>query len=297
MIFNSFGDYIICDGAMGTMLQNHGLGRGERSDLMNMTAPQAVEDIHRMYVDAGSNLIYTNTFGANAYALQDTAYEPEDIIEAAVSIARRASQGAALVALDIGPIGILLEPMGDLMLEKAYELFRQQAIAGERAGADLAVIETMSDIAELKTAILAVAENTALPVVATMTFDQTGHTYLGCTPETLAQTAQQLGIAAVGINCSLAPAGMIETIRRIAGATSLPLVIKPNAGLPEGIMGRYSIDPAEFAAQMLIFTELEDISSSIDPMNENRVSRRRLLIGGCCGTTPEYIREIRNLIK
>ena len=276
MLFDSYGRYIFYDGAMGTMLQKSGLKPGERPDIMNMTAPDVVGSIHRMYVDAGSDIICANTFGANADALRGTGYSPGDVIGAAVAIAKSACGGSAKVALDIGPTGRLLEPMGDLEHDRAYEMFREQAVAGERAGADFAAVETMSDIAEMKAAILAVTENTGLPVLATMTFDKTGRTYLGCTPEEFAETAEQLGAAAAGINCSLEPAEMYAVAERISRATSLPLIIKPNAGLPDSVTGLYSIGPAEFAKQMAPFA---------------KIGAR--IIGGCCGTTPEYIRELR----
>ena len=168
MLFDTFGDYIFFDGAMGTMLQKSGLVPGQRPDIMNMTTPDAVERIHRLYVEAGSDIICTNTFGANALALRGTGYSPYEVISAAVAIAKRASGGTSLIALDIGPTGVLLEPMGELEFDKAYELFKEQMIAGEIAGADLVAIETMSDITELKAALLAAVENIGLPVMATM---------------------------------------------------------------------------------------------------------------------------------
>ena len=276
MLPDSYGEYIFYDGAMGTMLQKSGLKPGQRPDILNMTAPYAVENVHRMYVEAGSDIVCTNTFGANADALRGTGYSPADIITAAVSIAGNACGGKAKVALDIGPVGRLLEPIGDLEYDRAYELFAEQAVAGEKAGADFAAIETMSDLTEIKAAILAVTNNTRLPVLATMTFDKTGRTYLGCTPEEFAETAENLGASAVGINCSLEPAEMFLTAQRIAKSTSLPLIVKPNAGLPDSHTGLYSISPEEFAKQMAPYKKIG-----------------AKIIGGCCGTTPEYIRELR----
>lgn len=268
--------YIIYDGGMGTMLQKSGLKPGMRPDIMSITAPQVVENVHRLYVEAGSDIVCSNTFGANAHALRATGYSPEEIITAAVSIAKSACRGETMVALDIGPIGQLLEPMGDLEFDRAYEMFREQAVAGEKAGADVVAIETMSDLEELKAAILAVTENTNLPVLATMTFDKTGHTFMGCTPEDFAKTAAQLGVTAAGLNCSLEPAEMFTTAERIAKTTNLPLVVKPNAGLPDGTTGLYSVDPFEFARQMERFKQIGV-----------------RIVGGCCGTTPDYIRELR----
>ena len=270
--------YIIYDGAMGTMLQKSGLKPGMRPDVMNITAPEVVEHIQRMYVEAGSDIICTNTFGANADMLHVTGYSPEEVITAAVIIAKRVCGGIAKVALDIGPTGQLLEPIGDLKYERAYELFREQAVAGEKAGADFAAIETMSDLDELKAAILAIKENTDLPILATMTFNKSGNTFMGCTPEVFAKSAEQLGVAAVGLNCSLEPAEMFTTAERIAKTTNLPLIVKPNAGLPDGVTGLYSINPEEFARQMVQY---------------KRIGVK--IIGGCCGTTPDYIRELRNV--
>jgi len=280
MLFDSYGEYIFYDGAMGTMLYKHGLESGEKPDLMNLTMPDAVESIHRQYVEAGSDIVCTNTFGSNALNLEKTGYTPTEVITAAVTIAKRACGGEAKVALDIGPTGHVLEPAGDLEYEKAYEFFREMAIAGEKAGADFAAIETMSDIEELKAAISAVRENTKLPVLATMTFEKSGYTFMGCTPEIFVETAEALGAAAVGLNCSLEPAEMYATAERIAKATTLPLIVKPNAGLPDSKTGLYSIGPAEFAQQMIPFAKIG-----------------AKLIGGCCGTTPEYIRELKRVFS
>ncbi|MCL2202006.1 MAG: homocysteine S-methyltransferase family protein [Oscillospiraceae bacterium] len=272
--------FVFYDGANGTMLQKLGAKPGERPDLMNITAPEAVEQVHRLYVEAGSDIVCSNTFGCNADALEGSGYTPEEVITAGVEIAKRACAGRAKVALDIGPTGQLLEPMGELEAERAYELFRQQAVAGEKAGADFAAIETMSDIGEMKAAILAVAENTKLPVLATMTFDKSGRTFMGCTPEFFAETAEACGAAAIGINCSLEPSEMLQTASRIAAATKLPLIIKPNAGLPDSVTGGYDTGPADFAAQMKPYAAIG-----------------AKLIGGCCGTSPEYIKELRRVFE
>ena len=270
--------YVFYDGAMGTMLQKRGLKPGQRPDILNMTAPDAVGEVHRMYVEAGSDIVCANTFGANACALSGTGYTPEEIICAAIAIARRACGNAAKVALDIGPTGQILAPMGELEAGRAYELFREQAAAGEKAGADFAAIETMSDLAEMNAAISAVKENTGLPVLATMTFDKSGCTFMGCTPESFAESAQRLGAAAIGLNCSYEPAVMIGTAERIAKATSLPLIVKLNAGLPDRETGLYSIGADEFAEQMAPYAGIG-----------------ARIVGGCCGTTPEYIAALRKV--
>jgi 5-methyltetrahydrofolate--homocysteine methyltransferase len=280
MIFDSYGKYIFYDGAMGTMLQKYGLKSGEMPDFMNITAPEAVENVHRMYIEAGSDIVCTNTFGSNALNLEGTAYSPTEIITAAVAIARRACDSAAAtppcVALDIGPTGRILEPAGELEPERAYELFKEMAIAGEKAGADFAAIETMSDVEELKVAMSAVKENTSLPILTTMTFEKSGRTFMGCTPESFVEAAESLGAAAIGLNCSLEPLQMLETAKLIARVTRLPLIIKPNAGLPDSTSGEYKTGAQEFAAQMKPYAEIG-----------------ARIIGGCCGTTPEYIRELK----
>jgi 5-methyltetrahydrofolate--homocysteine methyltransferase len=166
--------------------------------------------------------------------------------------------------------------MGELEVDRAYELFMEQAVAGEMAGADFAAIETMSDLEELKAAISAVRENTKLPVLATMTFNKAGYTFTGCTPELFAEAAEGLGASAVGINCSLEPVEMFSTAERIARATKLPLIVKPNAGLPDGVSGLYGVGPEEFASQMAQYASIGV-----------------KIVGGCCGTTPDYIRELR----
>jgi len=276
MIFDSYNKYIFYDGAMGTMLYKYGLKSGEKPDLMNMTAPDAVESIHRMYVEAGSDIICTNTFGSNALNLEGTGYSPSEIVTAAVTIAKRACGISAKVALDIGPTGQILEPAGDLEYEKAYGLFREMAIAGENAGADFAAIETMSYLEELKAAMSAVKENTKLPILATMTFEKSGFTYMGCDPESFVKTAEDIGATAIGLNCSLEPMEMLAVAERIAKATKLPLIVKPNAGLPDAVSGEYHTGAEEFAAQMTGFAKIG-----------------AKIIGGCCGTTPDYIRELR----
>jgi len=280
MIFDLEKKYILYDGAMGTMLQKAGLKPGEKPDLMNITAPEVVENIHKMYVDAGSDIICTNTFGSNALNLKDTGYTPEKIITAAVKIAKSASAGRAKVALDIGSTGHLLEPYGDLEPEDAYELFKEIAVAGEKAGADFVAIETMSDIAELKEAMTAVKENTKLPMLVTMTFEKGGRTFMGVTVEDFASLAEELGATAIGLNCSLEPPAMEETAKILFEKTALPVIIKPNAGLPDGESGEYRTGAEVFAEQMLPYAKMG-----------------AKILGGCCGTTPEYIKALKNSLE
>jgi len=282
MLFDFQKEYILYDGAMGTMLQKAGLEPGEKPDLMNITSPQAVENIHKMYVDAGSDIICTNTFGSNALNLKDTGHTPEEVITAAVEIAKRASAGRAKIALDIGSTGHLLEPYGDLEPEDAYEVFKEMAVAGEKAGADFVAIETMSDVNELKEAMTAVRENTKLPMLVTMTFEKGGRTFMGVTVADFVKLAEELGAAAIGLNCSLEPPAMEETAKTLFEETSLPVIIKPNAGLPDGESGQYHTGAELFAKQMKPYAEMG-----------------AKILGGCCGTTPEYIaalkKELENL--
>ena len=273
-------DFIFLDGSMGAMLQKRGLRSGEWPYAMSITAPEVVESVQREYCAAGSDIIYTNTFALNAEDIAARGYTAEELIAAAVGITKRACAGQALTALDIGPAGGMMEPVGKLTHGHAYEWFKRQAIAGEAAGADLAVIETMSDLNETEIAIAAVRENTKLPVFVTMTFGQKGYTLTGCTPEQFGRMAEERGAFAAGINCSLAPDEIFATAKRLAESTSLPLIIKPNAGLPDGLTGEYSIGPEEFARQMSMYTELGV-----------------KIVGGCCGTSPEYIKELRRVLS
>jgi len=287
MLFDTYGKFVFYDGAMGTMLRNFSSNSGEIPDIMNITAPGAVEKVHRMYIEAGSDIICTNTFGSNALNLDPLGYSPEEIITAAVTNAKRARADTAsvvssvnstpvLIALDIGPTGKLIEPYGDLAFDRAYEVYKQMAIAGEKAGADVAAIETMSDLEELKAAMKAVTENTNLPMLVTMTFDKKGRTFMGCSAESFVEVAESHGASAVGLNCSLEPPEMLATAEQIANATGLPLIIKPNAGLPDEETGEYLTGAKAFAEQMLPFAKIG-----------------AKIVGGCCGTTPEYIRELK----
>ncbi|MBR4068856.1 MAG: homocysteine S-methyltransferase family protein [Clostridia bacterium] len=272
--------FLQLDGAMGTLLQQNGLKPGMHPEEMNLTAGEAVTAIHRTYIEAGSRIIYTNTFGANARKLAPAGLTPEEVIPAAVRLAKKAAEGTdALVALDIGPIGELLEPMGTLSFEDAYKLFSQMAKAGAAAGADLAVIETMTDLYEAKAALLAVKENTSLPVLVTMSFEATGRTFTGCTLASMARTLEGLGADAIGINCSLGPVQAAPFIRELAQHTALPIIAKPNAGLPDPETGAYDLTPAQYAQAMLACADAG-----------------ATLLGGCCGTSPEYLRALRDAL-
>ncbi len=271
--------FLLVDGAMGTQLQARGLAAGELPELLCLTHPEVVTDVHAAYVAAGADVVTTNTFGANAAKLGDAA-TVEEVFAAAVSCAR--ASGARYVAADLGPTGQLLAPMGPLAFDDAYELFARQVRAAEAAGADLFVIETMSDLAEAKAALLAARENSSLPALVTMTFEEDGRTFLGTTPEVAALTLSSLGAAAVGINCSLGPAEVAPLVARMADWARCPLMVQANAGLPhvEDGVTVYDIGPDEFAAAVV-------------PMLDSGVS----ILGGCCGTTPGHIAAERALLS
>ena len=272
-------EFLVFDGAMGTMLQEAGLKAGELPELLNFSHPETVTAIHRAYVEAGADVISANTFGANAYKLGDAA-RVEDVFAAAIACARKS--GARYVAADIGPIGALLKPLGTMDFDEAYDLFAQQARAAQAAGADLFVVETMTDLLEAKAAVLACLECTELPVVATMTFGEDGCTFLGTSPEICAMTLSALGVQAVGINCSLGPDALAPLLARMAPFARVPLMVQANAGLPRIEDGRtlYDIDAESYAhaAEALL-----DAGATI--------------VGGCCGTSPDYIARIRALVS
>ena len=267
---------ILLDGAMGTMLQAAGLPAGQLPELWNITHPETVTEIQRRYVEAGSRVLYTNTFGANRFKASGCGRSVSELVSAGVRCARAAGEGFDVkVALDIGPIGQLLEPLGGLSFEDAYDVFREIVTAGAEAGADLIVIETMSDLYEMKAAVLATKENCDLPVWTTMTFEASGRSFLGVTVPAMALTLTGLGVDALGFNCSLGPKELLPLIRQLREWTTLPLILKPNAGLPDPATGAYHITPEDFAAEMKAALE-----------------QGVCAMGGCCGTTPDFIRAL-----
>ena len=267
-------EIILLDGGMGTMLQAAGLPIGGQPELWNLTQPETVTAIHRRYVEAGSRVLYTNTFGANRFKAAGCGRSVRELVEGGVRCARAAAEGRDVkVALDIGPTGRLLEPLGDLGFEEACEIFREIVVSGAEAGADLIVVETMSDLNEMRAAVLAAKENSNLPVWATMTFEATGRSFLGVTVGAMALTLTGLGVDALGFNCSLGPKELLGLVRELREWTALPLILKPNAGLPDPATGEYHITPEEFAAEL---SQAPALGVSI--------------LGGCCGTTPEFIR-------
>lgn len=271
---------ILLDGGMGTMLQAAGLKLGARPEELNITDPALIEGIHGQYAAAGSRIVNANTFGASAHKLAGSAYTLEQVITAGIENCKRAcAPYGALTALDVGPLGELLEPSGTLAFEDAVAEYARIVKAGEAAGADLIFFETYTDLYELKAALLAAKENTHLPILASMSFEAGGRTFTGCTVESFAATARGLGADAVGINCSLGPKEIFPMAKRLAEAVpgNFPVFVKPNAGLPRADGSGYDITPQLFALQMKPYRELHLFAA-----------------GGCCGTTPEFIKLLNS---
>ena len=267
---------ILLDGGMGTMLQAAGLKLGARPEELNITDPALIEGIHGQYAAAGSRIVNANTFGASAHKLAGSTYTLEQVITAGIENCKRAcAPYGALTALDVGPLGELLEPSGTLAFEDAVAEYARIVKAGEAAGADLIFFETYTDLYELKAALLAAKENTHLPILASMSFEAGGRTFTGCTVESFAATARGLGADAVGINCSLGPKEIFPMAKRLAEAVpgNFPVFVKPNAGLPRADGSGYDITPQLFSLQMKPYRELHLFAA-----------------GGCCGTTPEFIK-------
>lgn len=272
---------IFFDGGMGSMLQERGLLPGELPELWNLSHPGTVKEIHLEYLRAGADVVTANTFGANRFKYKkEEGYSLESIVTAGVSLARAAVQeaGHGYAALDLGPTGRLLAPYGDLEFEDACLAYKEVVEAGVRAGADLIIIETMGDCYELKAAVLAAKEASSLPVFATVTLDEKGKMLTGGTVEAAAALLEGLGADVIGLNCGLGPVQLLPFMRQLRRVSSLPLMANPNAGLPRSENGRtvYDIDAAGFAGAM-------------KEMAESGVS----VLGGCCGTTPDHIRRLR----
>ena len=272
---------ILLDGGMGTMLQAAGLKLGARPEELNITDPQLIEGIHAQYAAAGSRIINANTFGASAHKLAGSTYSLEEIIAAGIANCKRAcAPYGALAALDVGPLGELLEPNGTLAFEDAVEEYARIVRAGAAAGADLIFFETFTDLYELKAALLAARENSSLPILASMSFEAGGRTFTGCTVESFGVTARGLGANAVGINCSLGPKEIYPMAKRLAEAVpgDFPVFVKPNAGLPRADGSGYDITPQLFAMEMKPYRDLHLFAA-----------------GGCCGTTPDFIKLLNGV--
>ncbi len=270
--------WVYLDGGTGTLLQAAGLQPGELPETWNILHPEVVTDLHRAYFEAGSNVVCTNTFGANSlkYDGKDGRFALEDIVRAAVRNARKAvgDDWYRFVALDIGPLGKMLQPLGDLPFERAVELFAEIVRAG-KDGADLVIIETMNDSYETKAALLAVKENCDLPVLVSNVYDESGKLMTGATPEAMVAMLEGMGADAVGMNCSLGPRQMASLLPRFMRSASVPVLVKPNAGLPRSENGKtvFDVTAPEFAHIMA-----------------DMIRGGARLVGGCCGTTPEHIR-------
>ena len=272
--------YLLFDGGMGTLVQAAGLHIvHEVPDLLNLTHPEAIVAIQRQYVEAGADCITTNTFSTNRLKLANAGATVAEVYAAAAANARVA--GAPLVAGDIGPTGALLEPLGTLTFDEAFDIFSEQACAAEAAGCDLIVVETMADLLEAKAAVLAAVESTTLPVFATMTFGEDGRTFLGTTPAIAATTLSALGASAVGLNCSLGPTELAPLVGELAPHDRALVMAQPNAGLPRIQDGEtvFDVGPNEFAQAM-----------------EAILDAGATVVGGCCGTTPDHIAALRALI-
>ncbi len=268
-------NYILLDGAMGTMLQKSGEMGDTLPEVLNIEKPELIASIHKEYVDAGAQIVYANTFGANKYKMKDAGYSVDELIGAAINNAKKSG---AKVALDIGPIGKLLEPLGDLSFEEAYDTFKEEVLAGKDA--DLIVIETMTDLLETKAAVLATKENSDKPVFVTMTFEENRRTFTGCSIASMCHTLEGLGVDALGVNCSLGPKELLPIVEEIVGEVSIPVIVKANAGLPNPVTNEYSLKPEDFATH---YKEMRKMGVKV--------------FGGCCGTTPDYIEEIAKTLK
>lgn len=273
------------DGGTGTLLQERGLAPGELPELWNLSHPGEITAVGKSYYEAGSHAVCTNTFGANALKFDGNEGRPtvEAVVTAAVSCLQTARSSAVggqahkFIALDVGPLGRLMAPLGDLAFEEAVELFAQVIRAGAKAGADLVLIETMNDCYETKAAVLAAKENCDLPVFVSNVYDESGQLMSGASPEAMVAMLEGLRADVIGLNCSLGPRQMLELLPRFTACSSTPLLVKPNAGLPRPEQGHtvFDVGPEEFTQVM-----------------EEMVGRGARVVGGCCGTTPEYIREL-----
>lgn len=271
-------EFVFLDGGMGTMLQSAGISTEHIPELLNLTAPEAVMDIHRMYSESGADIVYANTFGANRYKLEGSGHTVEEVVGAGIANARKAVEGRSLVALDIGPIGQLLEPAGTLKFEEAYDCFAELVRAGSEA--DVIVIETMTDLYEVKAAILAAKENSDKPILVTMTFEENMRTFTGVSPECMVAVAEGLGVDALGVNCSLGPEELYPVLDKLCSIATLPVIAKPNAGLPDPVTNTFNVGAEEFAESAV---KLAGIGVKI--------------FGGCCGTTPDHIRAVAEALK
>ena len=276
-------EWLFCDGGMGTFLQERGLAGGELPERWNITHPDVMTELHESYLRAGADILNTNSFGLNSLKFPG---EVEELMTASVELLKKARERTgrpdACIAIDIGPTGKLLEPMGDLSFDRAVELFSETIKAGEKAGGDLVLIETMSDSYEAKAAVLAAKECTDLPVIVTTIYDEKGKLLTGGSVDAVVAMLEGLGVDALGVNCGLGPDLMFPIVKRLTEVASVPIVVNPNAGLPRTEGGRtvFDVGPDEFAAEM-----------------KKIASLGVQVMGGCCGTTPEHIRKTIEAVR
>lgn len=277
--FLSNHEFIVMDGPLGTVLQSFGVSFSEKDEFLNITNPDLIYRLYSEYLKAGSDIFYTNTFGFSKKKLGASPYSQEELGEAAIKVARQAVKDSgrdALIIFDIGPLGELMYPNGDLSYDEAYEQFADQVKIAQKYGADLIGIETMSDIYELKAAILAAKENTDLPVICTMTFETDGRSFSGTDVPTYVNFASSLGVDALGINCSNGPKALAKVINGLLEYCRIPIILKPNAGLPDPETGKYSLSPELFREQILHFAK-----------------QGVKFVGSCCGSGPAYIKQLK----
>ncbi len=280
MAIEGLGNKIVYfDGAMGTQLQANGLVLGEVPECYNFTHQDLIKRIHASYLEAGCDLVTTNTFGANRYKIEATPYTVAEVIGQAVKLAKEAIQeaGRGMCALDIGSTGKLLKPLGDVAFEEAYDVFKEQVVAGVAAGCDCILFETFTDLYELKAGVLAAKEHSTLPILCTMSFEANGRTFFGTSIEAMVLTLEGLGVDALGVNCSLGPKELLPVVEKLMQYATIPVIVQPNAGLPKMVEGQavYDMTSETFTRYMKHFVELG-------------VS----VLGGCCGTTPSYIGDM-----
>ena len=263
------------DGAMGTQLEGH-FAVGTAPEILNITNSELIKSVHKKYVQAGSNIISTNTFGANSLKLKGTGHSVEQVVLAAIVNAK--SSGAEFVALDIGPTGKILKPNGDLEFETAVDIFKEIIVAGVKNGADVILLETFSCLYELKAAIIAAKENSDLPIIASLTYEANNRTFLGVDALTAVTFLNAVGVDVIGVNCSTSPSGISEIVKTYIKYSKAPVMVMPNAGLPDKNKG-YSVSAEDFARQLKKYQKMG-------------VS----LFGGCCGTSPEFIKALNNIL-
>lgn len=271
--------YYIFDGAMGTMMQKRGITPGELQDTWNILHPEVVQEVKKLYLDAGSEIISSNTFCSNRKKLPK-GYSVDDVIGTSFRLIREI--GAKYAALDLGPCGPLLEPLGSMTFEDCIETYKEQITAGVKAGADLILVETMTDLHELKAAVIAARECSDLPIAACMSFTASGRTFLGVHPVNMAILMKKLGVDAVGINCSLPPSDLILIAKQILSVVDIPVMVQANAGLPRVENGDTVYD-----------VTVEEYLASVREMLDMGVT----IVGGCCGTDPSYIAGEKKLIE